>query len=101
MTGQSNGGRLAQITPGQQEIQRGGHNNGGGSGNLVNHRLDRLEERVGKMEETLNKINTLCTKIDTKLDEKANKSYVLWIFVGTLGSGLVTIVIHIAIRMLS
>ena len=77
------------------------HGSNGGNGNLVNYRLNQLEEKVGKIEETLQSVNQLCIKIDTKLDEKASKSYVLTTFSVALVVAVTTIIAHVIIRYIS
>ena len=50
------------------------------------------------VESTVKSINDLCIKIDTKLDEKAGKSYVLTIFGVTGGLAVLTFIGHIYLR---
>ena len=53
--------------------------------------MDRLEGLVKE-------VNDICIEIRTKLDEKANKSYVLTIFALTGGIAILTLVGHLIIR---
>lgn len=81
----------------------GGSGTGGrnGNGGLARYRLDELERRMGTLEGEVRELVTKCTRIETKLDEIASKSYVLWIFVGTVAASIVTIVGHLLIRTLT
>ena len=71
---------------------------GGGNGSLVNHRLAALESRMDRLEGLVKEVNDICIEIRTKLDEKANKSYVLTIFALTGGIAILTLVGHLIIR---
>ena len=57
-----------------------GSGGGGGNGGLTRHRLDELERRMNGVEGELRQLNTTCTRIETKMDEIASKSYVLKAF---------------------
>ena len=43
------------------------------NGNLVNHRLDRLEERMTEVEKSIKNVELLCTEIKTNLENKASE----------------------------
>ena len=82
----------------QTPPKQGGTN--GGNGNLVGHRLAELERRMEKIESAVSSINPLCIEMNTKLDEKASKSYVLTIFAFTGSLAVLSLVGHAIIRTL-
>lgn len=53
---------------------------------------------MASVETTVKSINDLCIKIDTKLDEKASKSYVVTIFGVTGGLAVLTFIGYIFLR---
>ena len=73
----------------------------GGNGELTRHRLDEVERRMGVVERKVDELVTTCTRIETKLDEIASKSYVWRLFGGTAVVLLLSIVAHILIRTLT
>ena len=81
----------------------GGSGTGGrnGNGGLARYRLDELERRMGTLEGEVRELVVTCTRIETKLDEIASKSYVWRIFSGTAVLCIVTIVGHLLIRTLT
>ena len=79
----------------------GPNSNGGGSGDLTNYRLERLEDRMGVVESKVDDLIVTCARIDEKLNNLASKSYVLWIFGGTALTLIVTIVGHLLIRSMT
>ena len=56
---------------------------------------------MGVVEGKVDELVTTCTRIETKLDEIASKSYVLWMFGGTAAVLILTIVGHVLIRTLT
>ena len=64
------------------------------------HRLKDLERRMETLEGKVDDLIGLCTRLDEKLNEVASKSYVLWIFCGTVGTLLATVIIHAVMRTL-
>ena len=50
------------------------------------------------LETTVKSINDLCIEINTKLDERASKSYVLTIFAATGGVAVLSFIGHILLR---
>ena len=74
--------------------------NGGNGGDLTNHRLGELERRMAQIEATAKQINDLCIEMNTKLDEKASKTYVLTIFGVTGGLAVLTFIGHVMLRAL-
>lgn len=81
----------------------GGSGTGGrnGNGGLTRYRLDEVERRMGTLEGEVRELVATCTRIETRLDEIAGKSYVLWIFGGTAAAFIVTIAGHLLIRILA
>ena len=53
-----------------------------------------------KIESAVSSINPLCIEMNTKLDEKASKSYVLTIFAFTGSLAVLSLVGHAIIRTL-
>jgi len=73
---------------------------GNGNGVLTSHRLTELERRMGIVESKVDNLVNTCTRIETKLDTVASKSYVLWIFGGTSAVLVLTLVGHAVVRTL-
>ena len=84
------------------EIRQDRPPGGGGNGNggLVKHRLEELERRMTRLEEKVDTLAGTCTRIDTKMDDIASKSYVLRAFGYTAALLVVTVVGHLLIRTL-
>ena len=78
----------------------GGPNGGDGNGNLIRHRLNELERRMGVLESKVDTLAITCTRIETKLGDIASKSYVLWVFGVTAAVLLLSVVGHMFIRSL-
>ena len=83
----------AEDPPG--EAGSGGRN---GNGGLTRYRIGELERRMGVLEGRVREIGDTCTRIETKLDDVAKKSYVLWIFGGTAAVLVLSLVGHAFIR---
>lgn len=83
--------------PGAQQTVRP-PTGGGGNGNLTNHRLDKLEERMTSVETSLKALEVLCGRIDEKLEAKASKTYVLTVMVSTVVISVLTLIGHIVLR---
>ena len=85
------------------EDPSGGPGTGGrnGNGGLARYRLNELERRMGTLEGEVRELVTMCTRIETKLDEIASKSYVWRIFGGTAVFCMVTIAVHLLIQFLA
>ena len=75
-----------------------GSGGGNGNGGLTRYRIGELERRMGVLEDRVHEIGNTCTRIETKLDEVAQKSYVLWIFGVTAAVLVLSIVGHVFIR---
>jgi len=88
------------ITPSrpQPTTDFGGSGNGGGDGRLTEHRLTELERRMSALEEKADSIRDSCTRIETKLDGMASKTFVLTIFGLTGGGLLISLIGHLLIR---
>lgn len=78
-----------------------GSGGGNGSGELTRHRLSELERRMGVVEGKVDELVKTCTRIETKLDEIASKSYVLRVFGMTVAVLILSIVAHLLIRTLT
>ena len=72
----------------------------GGNGSIVIHRLSELERRMGILETKVDNLSTTCTRIETKLNDIASKSYVLWIFGVTVAVLVLSLVGHAVVRLL-
>ena len=81
----------------------GGSGTGGrnGNGGLTRYRLDEVERRMGTLEGEVRELVTTCTRIETKLDEIASKSYVWRIFGRTAVFCMATILVHLLIQFLT
>ena len=90
---------VVSMTPEGSPAPGGG--GGNGNGGLTRHRLSELERRMGVVEGKVDELVTTCTRIETKLDEIASKSYVLRIFGGTAVVLILSIVGHVLIRTLT
>ena len=73
-------------------------NGDGGDGGRTNHRLKELERRAQNIENKINGMNITLTEINTKMDEKASKSYVLGWALGTFALAILTLLGHLLIR---
>lgn len=94
-------GRYPQAVPETEEPPVGARSGGGdGNGSLVRHRLAELEKRIERIEDSVRSIKDLCIEMNTKLDEKASKSYVLTIFGVTGGVAVFTFIGHVLLRLL-
>ena len=84
--------------PSNRSLPSNGGN--GGNGNLINFRLQELERRVGSLENKIDLLNTLLTKIDTKMDETASKSWTLKVGGTVLVIGLISIAINVGLNFI-
>ena len=71
---------------------------GGGNGDLTKHRLSELERRMTTLEDKVDGLVQTCTRIETALTNVASKNYVLTVLGITLGTLIVTLAGHAAIR---
>lgn len=72
--------------------------NGGNGTKLIDHRLKELERRVGEVEKDVKDISLTCTRIESEMKNMANKSYVLWVFVGIGGISILSFLGHLLIN---
>ena len=86
---------VADIRTGRQLPPHGGNGDGGG---VTGFRLGELERRMGVIEGKVDDLTNTCTRIETKLNELASKSYVLWIFGGTAAVIILSILGHMLLR---
>ena len=82
------------------EARIGGQNDGDGNGNLIRHRLNDLERRMGVLEGKVDALALTCARIEEKLSDIPSKSYVLSVFGVTLGMLIVSLVGHVLIRLI-
>ena len=90
--------RPLQVVDAEDPPGGAGTSGGNGNGGLTRHRLTELERRMGTLEGKVDDLGNTCTKIETKLDEIASKSYVLWIFGVTTAVLVLSLVGHLVIR---
>lgn len=82
---------------GIRKIQQNGN---GGNGGVIDYRLRELERRVERLENKIDEMNDLLIEINTKMNEKASKSWILYTVLGTIGVAILSVFIHIGIRLL-
>lgn len=75
--------------------------NGAAPRGLTDHRLADLERRMAAVEGKVEDLRNQCTRIETKLDGMAGKSYVLWLFVGAVSASILSIVGHLLVRTIA
>ena len=91
------------ITPirSDQKIRQAGNGGNGGNNGVIDHRLKELERRAEKLENKIDSMNNLLIEINTKMDEKASKSWILFWVATAFGGAILTLLAHVIIRNLA
>ena len=77
-----------------------GSGGGNGNGGLTRYRLEELERRMTGVEGKVDLLINTCTKIETRMDELASKSYILRVFGATAAVLVLSLVGHLLILTL-
>lgn len=68
---------------------------------LTDYRLGELERKMDKVEKELTKSGEILTRIDEKINNLASEKLLWKVFGGTLCAAVVTIAIHVALKMMA